>query len=96
MYCFVGIVEKLDYLERNNIQSILLQSSIFNISDELFELSDRQFGKIQTSDLLKFDPLIGDEEDFDDLMEILANKSKILFFGEIEIHKEYFRYAFNS
>lgn len=76
-----GLVEKLDYLERNYIRTILIQSSIFNVSDELVELLDRQFGQSQTTDLFQLDPQVGDEEDWNALMEILAEKSKI-FSGE--------------
>ncbi len=71
-----GILEKLDYFEKNNIQSILLQSSIFNVSDESFEISDRQYAKSKTTDLLKLDPQICTEDDFSDFMKILARRSE--------------------
>jgi len=71
-----GILEKLDYFEKNNIQSILLQSSIFNVSDELFEISDRQYAKSKTTDLVNLDPQIGTEDDFSDFMKILACQSE--------------------
>ena len=74
----VGLVEKLNYLERNHIRSILFQSSIFNVSDQLVELLDRQFGQSQTTDLFRLDPQVGNEEDWQDLMEILKEKSKIV------------------
>lgn len=74
-----GLVEKLNYLERNSIRSILLQSSIFNISDELVELLDRQFGQNQITDLFQLDPKIGDENDWNQLMKILIEKSNIIF-----------------
>ena len=74
-FVIAGILEKLDYFEKNNIQSILLQSSIFNVSDELYELWDRQYAKNKITDLFNLDPQIGNEKDFHDFTEALTKKS---------------------
>jgi len=69
-----GLVNKFDYFEKNHIQTILLQSSIFNVSEQIIELWDRQYGNFQTSDLLTFDSHIGNENDWNQLRELLNTK----------------------
>ena len=60
-----GVLEKLDYMQKNHIRSILVQASIFNMSNEVFEASNRQFVKLRRTNLRTLDPRMGTEADFD-------------------------------
>lgn len=69
-----GVEEKLDYLEKNHIKSILLQSSIFNITNgRSIELNGKDFQN-KKFDLLTIDSLVGNEKNLDDFIKILTRK----------------------
>lgn len=69
-----GVEEKLKYLETNSIKSILLHSSIFNItSGKSYEITEKNYQN-NKFDLLTIDPLVGTENDLDNLIKILNRK----------------------
>ena len=59
-------------MKKNHIRSILIQASIFNMSNEVFEASNRQFVKVRRTDLRTLDPRIGTEADFDGFIRALT------------------------
>lgn len=71
-----GLKQKLPYLEKNRMKSILLQSSIFNSTlGTSIQLDGKNPGDKQL-DLLTLDPLVGTDSELQDLIKILKAKSK--------------------
>jgi len=73
-----GIQEKLDYLEKNHIKSVLLQSSIFNSTGGRSLQLDGRTPHDKTIDLLRIDPLVGSDNDFQELTKILNRKGFLI------------------
>ncbi|CAF0978935.1 unnamed protein product [Adineta steineri] len=69
-----GIQEKLPYFEKNNIKSILLQSSIFNVSGGTSIKLDGQIPHDKNIDLKVVDPNVGGDNDLQELAKILNRK----------------------
>jgi len=65
-------------LEKNNIKSILLRSSIFNVTLGTSIQLDGQTLTNKKFDLLKIDPSVGTENDFEDLAKILNRKGLLI------------------
>jgi len=70
----LGVGEKLNYFEKNNIKSLLLRSSIFNITSGTSLQLDRRNFQDKKFDFLTIDPLVGSENDFQDLAKLLNRK----------------------
>lgn len=73
-----GLKQKLPYLEKNRMKSILLQSSIFNSTlGTSIQLDGKNPGD-KKLDLLTLDPFVGTESDLQDLFKILKGKNRNL------------------
>lgn len=70
-----GLIEQLPYIEKNQIQSILLESSIFNVSIGISTKLDGTDPIDKKFNLKRIDPKIGKEKDLDDLVKILLKKN---------------------
>ena len=71
---YAGIQEKLGYLETNQIKSILLRSSIFNVTDGTSLQLDGRTLLNKHIDLLNIDPFVGNDTDLQELTKILNRK----------------------
>jgi hypothetical protein len=74
LICLLGIEQKLEYLEKNFIKSILIDSSIFNATSGTSIQLDGQTPKDKNVDLLNIDPFVGTDQHLQDLTKILNKK----------------------
>ncbi|CAF3391318.1 unnamed protein product [Rotaria sp. Silwood1] len=73
-----GVQEKLDYLEKNDIKVILLQSSIFNLtSGTSNQLNERNSG-VKNIDLYNIDSSVGSDNDLKELAKNLYRRAMYL------------------
>ncbi|CAF3405217.1 unnamed protein product [Rotaria socialis] len=69
-----GVQENLNYFEKNNIKSILFQSTIFNVTGGTSLHLDGQRAYDKNIDLLQIDPLVGSDNDLQDLLKIFNRR----------------------
>ncbi|CAM4863318.1 unnamed protein product [Rotaria socialis] len=69
-----GVQENLNYFEKNNIKSILFQSTIFNVTGGTSLHLDGQRAYDKKIDLLQIDPLVGSDNDLQDLLKIFNRR----------------------
>ncbi|CAF2794545.1 unnamed protein product [Rotaria sp. Silwood2] len=69
-----GVQEKLSYLEKNNIKSLLLQSSIFNVTTGTSIQSSGRNVRTKNVNLYSIDPSVGSDNDLKELSRTLYRK----------------------
>ncbi|CAF3871276.1 unnamed protein product [Rotaria sp. Silwood2] len=72
-----GVQEKLSYLEKNNIKSLLLQSSIFNVTTGTSIQSSGRNVRTKNVNLYSIDPSVGSDNDLKELSRTLYRKGKL-------------------
>ena len=88
-----GLKEKLNYLEENQIKSILLQSTIFNQTISSSTKLDGTDSLNKKYDLYTLDPAVGSDAEFQDFVKALGSKSSSNFSG-YKFYLEKFSFRF--
>ena len=72
----IGIREKIDYFKQNYIKSILVQSSVFNVSSGTSIRLDRGTANVEKMDLTTLDPKVATENDLQSLLKMITMRGE--------------------